>query len=106
MPKCIACDKPLEPPYLRHEFVGAPGSRLTGAAFFTCADHMRLTFPEREIELPVQAADIVTVSLEDGIWFAECRECAHLVAIKDVEDDAHLAAARHLARVHSGLVAA
>lgn len=73
----------------------------------------RLVVPERGIVLPervsdpVAEPDMVQVTSDlEGDWIAYCRECHVTVAIKDDQDDAHLAAARHLARVHSGLVAA
>ena len=44
-------------------------------------------------------AQIVAVEDTDLGWIATCAECGD-VALKQERDDAHLAAARHLARVH------
>lgn len=53
----------------------------------------------------MSAPDLVEVWENDGGEFeAYCHKCQRTVAIKVVEDDAHYAAARHLARVHSGLL--
>lgn len=52
-----------------------------------------------------QFRDLVEVRFGyDGEYEAFCRECGRVVGLKPVKDDAHYAAARHLARVHSGLL--
>lgn len=112
-PRCHSCGEPLEGATATVTFDGFTTLALNGVTFRLHARCLSLVVPERGITLPPRISDpvaeppVVEVRFDDdGDWHAFCRECGITVALKDDEDDAHLAAARHLARVHSGLVAA
>lgn len=102
MGNCHSCGEPLTAPYMRCEFVGAPGSKYTGSIFMVHAACLRLVIPDRRIELAQRLAEpnLCSVAPAEEGWRADCREHGG-VAIKDEQDDAELACARHLARMHA-----
>ena len=100
MKRCIACDLPLDHAIVRLEFSGFDKLAMNGLSFTAHARCIALRFPEREIALP----DLVRVEPDGSDWHVICAEHG-MVALKDEPDDAHLAAAHHMARVHSGIAA-
>lgn len=105
---CIACGQPIDGAYLRLVWEGFTATRsLNGTsmpAHFTC---VQIGFPESAAPMLPRIPDpdpLVHVGpeYESGEWVAYCMVHG-VVAQKEVRDDAHLVAALHIARVHSGL---
>ncbi len=78
---------------------------MDGIVFALHAACLRLDFPNPLPELlprisdPVAEPELVTVEWTDLGWSADC--LIHgAVGLKDVREDAHLAAARHIANKH------
>lgn len=108
-PTCLACHQPLADGYatVTLTFEGFTGAAaLNGVAFKVHSRCLSLTFPPSSVELPPRreegAAELVTVEQYGSDWYAACAQHG-TVSVKDNVEDAHLGAAYHLARVHSGL---
>lgn len=104
--KCFVCRLPLEDGYVvaTVTFHGFASRALDGHSIRVHSRHVARIFQDSEPEsapLPPRIPDpeIVAVNWEPQGWTADCADCGE-VALKDVRDDAHLAAANHLARVH------
>jgi hypothetical protein len=112
MGNCHACGLPLDHATVRLEFDGFESLAMNGLSFTCHARCIQLAIPERGIELAPRISDpiaeptpeLVTVEQWGSDWYAICAEHG-AVAIKGERDDAHLLAAHHIARVHSGLAA-
>lgn len=113
LPNCHLCAEPLDGAIARVTFEGFETLALNGVTFTVHARCLRFEPTSRvtieplppRISDPVAEPDLVTIEDTDwGDWRATCRECG-AVALKPVKDDAHLAAAYHLARRHAELAA-
>lgn len=105
---CHKCGKPLDHATATVTFSDFELPAMNGMQFRVHARCLPDLFKpdSRSIDLPVrveEGADELVAVEQWGDWLAICREHG-TVGIKDVEDDAHLAAANHIFLVHSGLV--
>lgn len=103
MANCLACGDSLDDDTViaTTTFSGFTVSKLNGHTIRTHARCISLTFPEAAPLPARREPDLVSVDSSDLGWEAWCLDHGN-VAIKDTEDDAHLVAAHHLARVHVG----
>lgn len=101
MSNCIACGDPLDDGTViaTTTFSGFTVSRLNGHTIRSHARCISLRFDTAEPIPAATEADLVTISDDPMGWLADCREHGN-VAMKNTQDDAHLAAAHHLFRVH------
>lgn len=102
MANCQFCFEPLSDPQVKLTFAGFTGAAaLNGVSFDIHARCLRAA-PDRGIALPdrIEEPELVSVDWEDVGWTAECKVHGN-VGVMDNRDDAHLAAARHIARVHA-----
>lgn len=109
-PRCHLCGNPIKGAWATVTFEGFTTLRLNGVTFVVDAKCLRFEPADREIPLPARISDpvaepeLVYVEQDASDWFAICRVHGN-VAMKDNSEDAHLGAARHIARVHIGAVA-
>lgn len=106
MPNCIACSKPIDGAHLRMTWEGFTTSkRLNGTSMSVHFACVRFANPFLAAPMPERIQDPdpmvhVEPEYESGQWTATC-QVHGVVAQKDIRDDAHLGAARHLVRKHS-----